>query len=408
MFPGIKIGIGKGGGAVALPTPDALFDTRTGLVISDSIGGLTANIGNFPMVYMPATAGTDYARFYTEMSAESEPASWTLFGLYKAFPFTTEERRGSISYPFKRTGTGQFYFRTTPTMVLSAPLNSPSLPAITWTEWQAIGYGHDGSDNTIKAIWNKIIKSAADNDAYGANDFTTLATQNVEYEKFYCRGFFGFNKLLSEAEINNIRLNGVFPSGNDMIVWPFLDIDDLLFQDHWDGVKRYKGKIISGISHGWSNETGIKAPTDPYSVRDSLLSGTYNLYHGYSRQGINVAPYKTDGTKGAGAEDGDIEFPASNCLHNMAESLIDFSVITDATIKAFFNKADRTYWKSTIESTTDYALGAYLWHPYQLQRDFIELYAETGHENHIYASLRTSGLIVTGITALRIYKTNLS
>lgn len=413
-----NLGINSGGG-VSLPTPDALFDTRTGLVLSDSIGGNTANIGGFPMTFMPSTSGTDYAQYKLDMLAEAEPASWTIIGLFKTFPFTSEERRVGFSYPFKRNLTSTCIFRTSKAATVSAPLASPTLPTIDWNEWQCIGFGRDNSDNTLKFIWNQIAKSATDTGATTANPITIIANQNVEYEKFYCRGIYAFNKILTNQEITDIRLNGIFPSGADVIVSPWLDTEEALLkvngypgghQDHWDGVKRYKGtgNNTSAIARGFSNASGIRPPTDPYSVRDSLLTGAYLLYKGYSRQGVHVIPYKTDGTKGSHSHTDDIEYLASGVIHNMADSWIDFSVITDADIKALFDKSNRTYWKASIELEKFYADGVYYWSPYQLTRDFIATHAQVGHENHLFASLRASGQVITGITALRIYKTNVA
>jgi len=46
-----RIGIPfKRGGGAAAPDPDALFDTRTDLTISDSVGGLSLGIERFPQI----------------------------------------------------------------------------------------------------------------------------------------------------------------------------------------------------------------------------------------------------------------------------------------------------------------------------------------------------------------------
>lgn len=406
------------------PTPDALFNIRTGITITDIIAGENISIGNFPMTFMPSTSGTDNAYFLFDMLAEAEPVNWTYVGLFKAHPFTTEERRGTIAFPFKRLLTCQFIFRTVPAAVVSAPLAAGIiLPVINWDEWQLIGFARNNSDDTLKFIWNQIVKSAADNHVATATGNAISTSSNVEYEKWYCRGFFAFNKVLSDAEISDIRLNGIFPLGCDVVICPWLDSEDNIiitngaisgFQNHWDGVKKYKGyaTLTSQYEHGFYNQLNIRPPTDPYSVRDSLLAGTYLLYKGYTRQGINVIPYKTDGTKGSWTADtDDIDYPATSVIHNMADSLFNFSGIVDATIKAIFDKSNGTYWKVSIQSEQFYidAGGGYygLWSAEQLTREFILTHAQAGHENHIFTGLRKSGTTITGLTQMAVYKISL-
>jgi hypothetical protein len=138
----------------------------------------------------------------------------------------------------------------------------------------------------------------------------------------------------------------------------------------------------------------------------------YPLFYGYTSWGNWKFPYAPTGVKLSADKTGDVEHPATGCIHNMYESWIDFSVVIDTTIKNIFNKSNRTYWKASIEIQDAYsdAGGGYYnyWHPSQLSREFIEAHAQTGHENHIFASLRTSGQAITGITAIRIYKNNVS
>lgn len=412
-FGNIEMVFRKAGG---LPEPDALFDTRTGLSITDSIGAQSITIGSFPMCYWKTTTNWT-CRYAIDDSSQASPTDWTFIVLIKKRVSTDTDNRLWIESMCKTTNNltqgvflasdyGCYLTGNYPAINYTYGLSPPD-----YTKWMAIGFNYTASTDIIRAIINGVIGAAQTNTG-GANSLVKIGC-TVNNDDLYVRGFFEFNKVLSNAEITNIR-NGIYPTDGSMIMCiPFLSVDDLTYFEQIDGVAGLRGYNAGGYIRGWSNNgSNLKPPLTPWVDRDNELTGTYNLYYGYTRQGTNVISYLPTGLKGEHSHIDDIECPSSGCIHNMAESRIDFSGITDATIKAIFDKSNRTYWMSSIESTTHYidaGAGYYgLWHPTELLSDFIDTHAQLGHKGHILASLRTSEGMVTGITALRVFKTSLT
>jgi hypothetical protein len=89
---------------------------------------------------------------------------------------------------------------------------------------------------------------------------------------------------------------------------------------------------------------------------------------------------------------------------------MDWSTDADK-VYAVFDKSNRTLWQSSIETVNNHYIqntdGNYtLWHPSELNEDFINTHAQSGHEYHLFCGLRTSGTDVTGITKIAVYKEN--
>jgi hypothetical protein len=387
-------------GGSSIPEPDALFDTRTGLNISDSIGDESITIGGFPL---PEMLSDDGAQLWHTGTAVSVPDALTAVTLFKRKTGVTEAR---ITYgPI-------IYVRTTsPTMNFTSPTANKVTSPLDWTQWQLFGQTTQ-SDLKRYWLWNKSLG----NDtiaAYGGTVSAIALTSNSGYTDYYHGGTFIFNKKLSDTELADIRNNLIFPTDGSLVGGLILNsVDDTAKLENYEFINRWRGRSDAPYDGGWAtNAPSYSKPTGLYAVRADDVQLSYTLKYGYSRLGVYVIAYPPTGVKGAVSDPSDVEFPATDCIHNMAESRLNFSGVTDATIKAIFDKSNRTYWKASIESTDHYVdagSGYYgLWHPTELISDFIDLHAETGHNGHILASLRTSGSVVTGITAIRVYKTSL-
>jgi hypothetical protein len=276
--------------------------------------------------------------------------------------------------------------------------------------WNIIGLAGDSVNNVMQRIFNRINATGT----YQGNDKVLIPSTGARVSgegEVFIRAVYAFSRVLTNSELDDIRINNILPS-DDVIVLQFNNVDDYLYDEQIDGVARYRGWIGDG-NIGWvDNGVTLIKPDRLWSTRDNHITGGYNLDYGFTRQGIYTIPYRTGKIKGSHSHDDDIEHLSTGCIHNMAESLLNFSSISDVTIKAIFDKSNRTYWKTSIESEdhyTDAGSGYYgLWHPTQLIRDFIDVHAQTGQENHIFTSLRTSTNTITGITSIRVYKTNLT
>jgi len=397
-FGNIIIGSGSGWGGNSIPSPDALFDSRSGLNLQDSIGGQIATIGGFPMLYPEARLEATFAYYNLTISPSVDLATWTQVILARRVT-------GVDSRPFLGGRNTLILIRTaSPAMQMNNPNQTQTQASQDWTTWHLIGYYLDTTDgNKIGCLWNNNFGTQT----VSTSPYTSHSTQTIRftdsYSKCYVRGFAMFNKRLSNAEIANIRTNCVYPTDGSLVVNVQCSNPDTPYI-MLDGVKRYTGS--------WT-DNGVTAtrPGTPWIYRDDHITGAYNLIYGYTRQGSYTIPYLPTKLKGDHTHVDDIEYPTENCLHNMVESRINFSGISDATIKAIFDKSNRTYWNASIETTAHYidAGGGYygLWHPSELLTTFIDTHAQPGHNGHILASLRTSGAVVTGITAIRVYKTSL-
>jgi len=211
-----------------------------------------------------------------------------------------------------------------------------------------------------------------------------------------------YTRNLSDAELTAIY-NGVYAASDLAALHSFTFKESSLVHCF---------EPINNGTFRFVDASGIPTAKPYYDVRINSIHAAYPLLYGFTLRSMQQVPYLINGSKGMVLQAGDVEYPSSSCIHNYADSRLYFDGITDADVKTIFDKSNRTYWKASIESEDDYldAGGGYygVWRAEQLQRDFIETHAEAGHENHIFASLRTSGSSVTGLTAIRVYKTNLT
>lgn len=403
--------ISRLGGGMLIP--DSYLTTRSGLSLLDSVGSANATIKKFPMVHL-LTSGTAYSRFETEFNS-AVTGDWTMFTLYKKNGETESRLRFR---PAEWNMVPAPTFGATPNCNYGNPLYFPPVaPTVTMTEWQLIGLKYDVSEDNVSSLWNGTLETV---EQTLSQSLQVMHTGTVaSYTDAFCAGIYLYNRLLSDAELEIIRTTGVFPTDNCLVAYPFINSGDTIWFEQFDGVARLGG---NSTYHGWlTSGSTILPPTAAFDTRanDAILA--YNLYNGFSQQGVHQIPYKPDGTKGAGGETGDIEHSVNDCIHNMADSYVDFNPAnhsmnwaTDADkIYAMMDKSNRTLWKASIETVNegDHYIqngdGNYtLWHPDEMNEDFVNTHAETGHAGHVFFGLRTSGTDITGITSIARYKEN--
>jgi len=392
----------------------ALFDARSGLTITDSKGGEQIAIKQFPV-----------ANFYNAVghySGYAETAPITTSGDYTVLIIARNEKSDTVAsglilqYINGADKGGTLSLKSGPlydagTIIVSkANLNSnASGKVVSSSHPWVLAYTYDVASETPKCWLNGTeIDSVVDNTwapGSGTGQLGWRAAISANDVRFF--GIWVFDRKLTGAEMVDITDNGIWPSITPSKQYVHLNYGDVLSGRVLGSHNRYAAQV----GNNGSNATPPDAATMWASRYDNSIFA-YALDHGYTGWGNYKIPYLPTKVKAISDELGDIEYPATSVIHNMAESLIDFSGITDAEIKALFDKSNRAYWKATIEDEDHYtdAGGGYygLWHPMQLIRTFVTTHAQTGHENHIFAGLRTSGQVITGITSLGIFKTNLS
>jgi len=402
----------RGGGAAA-PVPDVLFDTRSGQNITDSLLSQSAIVNYFPALNW-TQASSQYSGIYTRKDIVYTGGNFTSLlimqptdgyastNALRIQPFGAAQNYYVLHSSAKSI---QFYIPTSVRGNFVFPDGTNYL-----TNWYAIILRFDGT-----TCYQAVYKMGASGTKASANYAGTPSSvtgspmfySNIGTARFANVAMYAhWDTNLSDAEINAIVDTLTMPSTLPIIY------------NTWDGDEnhyRYFYNAIDG-TQGWIGaladpRAAVSLCDDDYTRYIKYNWGRSQLYNGYTQRGVYQIPYKPDGTKGAANHMDDIEHPSSSCIHNMTHSRIDFSGCSDVTIKAIFDKSDRTYWKASIESTSHYvdAGGGYygLWHPSELLADFIDTHAQAGHNGHIVTSLRTSGNIVTGITAIRVYKTSL-
>lgn len=391
----------------ALPNPDALFDTRTGLVVSDSIGGLTANLKDF--IYFNHKGGATLLNGCNTAYQPPDSGDFTYVVFVKPNQTTTNANtvRGLAG-----NSTNYISISNTAKTVTGFINNSSITPATAFpdnTNYTSniymIVYRYKSSTTTVTVRiyntsinYNQTTKVASIPSNNGG--VVRFNQTNINATIGYLASYY-FISYLSDSDLTALW-NGTIPSNLTSYV-PFV-CKESVRTFHYDPVYNGSFEFTNGQS-----ESSVKPY---YNLRTNNIHSTAPLIYGYSLRDLQQVSYTPSSLKGITSKVGDIEMLSSGCIWNMADCRLYFNAITDATIKAIFDKSNRTYWKSTIESEDHYidaGSGYYcVWGAEQLQRDFITTHAQSGHENHIFSSLRTNGGVVTGITAIRVYKTNVS
>jgi hypothetical protein len=404
-----------------VPDEDALFDTRNGLVITDSINLENITISHFPVLNTLAgsTALTAPLTLPNKSIAYTGGSFTSIIIIQPIFDadfepiFTYKPFGGATNGFIFYAGTHYVRFYVGSTMLASPGKVVPD-PTNFTTNWYAIVSRHESGGVNGKYQIYKMGDSASVATATSAStpDSQTGIPQlynpyskTVHFTRYSL--FAHWNSYLSDADVAAIINTLTFPATQPEIF------------NTWDGDVNYFRYFHNGIDGtlGWIGSTtnprlDNQICNDDYTEYSNFEWGRFQLINGFTRRGCYDIPHKPDGTKGVADHMDDVEYGISSCIHNMTNSYLNFSGISDATIKAIFDKSNSTYWKVSIQSEDHYvdAGGGYygLWHPSQLTRDFITTHAQAGHENHIFASLRTSGTVITGITAIRVYKINLT
>jgi hypothetical protein len=409
----LKIGIGRnligiGGGSVPLPDPDALFDTRSGLSITDSIGGETVSLKDFPIFRntpSPTLLGTGISTFVVPGAL----GDLTVINFIKPDQGTTDytDIKGfaSVTNNYVRilhaTKRVQFLYNSSFTPYVTFPDNGNYTSNIYMLVWifnsvtgVLVGRIYNTSTNYVSATKTGLTATS------GVAPFRIGMTAAGATCHFLMS--LHYTRILSDAEITSIW-DGTYASSGLVGLISFTSLEQL---------KSYHYFSVGDSVFEFHDAGGVQCVSPYYGTRITNIQAAYPLIHGYTNRATQQIAYNVSDSKGVTAGLDDIEFPASGCLWNMCDARMDCSGIADATIKAIFDKSNRTYWKTSIETTDHYvdAGGGYYgkWCSTELLPDFIDLHAQSGHNGHIITSLRTTGTTVTGITDIRVYKTSLT
>lgn len=387
--------------------PDALFDIRSGLIITDSQGGESISIKDFP--YMMITEDTD-GNLPPWENTYGCPESADVTAVFFVLPQQATDNYSDIRNIAGNTNNYIRIYNATKALVAFIDSNfisvafpdaanyTTNLYMIVWT------FNSLTSVFTIRIYntstnYNENTRAASSLPAYTAMGIKMSKTSlgaDMGWLKYYY-----YNRTLSDAELTNVWNNTA--SSTSLSGYSIINHGEALLSKCWDSGGDSEFTVLGA--------TGA-LPVLPWYLRCNLSQASDNLLNGYTQRGPYQIAYKPSMVKGITAIVDDMECIYSDVIHNLADSRIYFNTITDATIKAIFDKSNSTYWNASIQSEDHYidAGGGYygVWHPLQLNRIFIEAHAKAGHENHIFPGLRWTSNVISGITKIAVYKTNIS
>lgn len=411
----LDFGVSRNRYGSTLPSYDALFSTRSGLSLIDSVGGEQISVKQFPVANY-VNANDWYCGYATGLAPITTSGDYTALIIARNENSDTKAAAVILTEINGNDKGGTLSLKSGPLYNSASILQSkPNLDAnasgkvVTNAEPWVLAYTYDVATTTAKAWLNGTeIDSVSDSNwalGLASGQLSWKASTGGSDARVFA--VFVFDRKLTAQELLDITDSGIWPTDTPSRMYIHSNYGDTESD-------RVLSSITRNAAQVGNNGSNYAPPT-----RSTMWTSRYNnpvfsylLDYGYTGWGNFKIPYIPNKSKAISAELGDIEFPTTSVIHNMAESLIDFSGVSDATIKAIFDKSNRTYWKTSIESEDHYtdAGGGYygLWHPSQLIRSFVTTHAQSGHENHIFAGLRTSGQVITGITKIAVYKTNVA
>lgn len=418
---GIGIHIGKSGGFKP-PTPDALFDTRTGLNITDSIEGLQLGVEKFPHTLIDrAYTGVNIA--WDSKYLHNPTGDFAILFVVKAnvanqLNAATIAGLNGLATNFIKI---DVYSGNVRFLIYANNINKFNQSYNVLTDWLADYFLVGVSYNSVNQKITPIFRGAKTETGTAVIFPQGTATVSSTFTGTDTTAFFNkiilYNRKLSDTEIND-AVNGVIPItpvyfcnfGNPVgtIEYPYA-------KDFIDGV--------AGITSAW----GVSTPPNNNCFNfktDNAVHAPYLLNYGFTQRDTHQIPYPPGGVKAIADVTGDYECPATGVIHNLANSYINgnpsnhsmnWSLEADK-LYALWDKSNRTIWKSSIESAFNGVHyrqdnnGNYtLWHPLdELNEDYINAYAQDDHKGHIFCGLRTSGAAITGITKIAVFKNNIS
>jgi hypothetical protein len=413
---------------MGMPDPDYLFDTRSNLTLIDKIKGEQFKISHFPHAYL--TSSGIYSSWWKSNVNNVPTESWTYAFVFKASTNSTNVTINNLNGNVLNYA--MIYKYSDNSVLLDTFMNGVRTQAyglisiLPWSDllndFKLFIISWDNETQTFKRAYETQIETynpGASVPAEGSTSQVDVAKVALPFE--LC-SVMKFSRSFTNQEITDFA-SGIVPSdslafmnllNNDNRAFDQLVDNEMFVIDPISGLPCYFTNAGDGDDHVWElkNNNQIHAP--------------YNLFHGFTQRQTFQVPYSSAGIKLL-ANDSlgyDVECPADNVIHNLAASYINCNPnnmpmdYSDDRYKiyAIWNKADRTIWKSSIETANEgvhYIAdenGNYtLWNPLdELNQEFIDLHAETGHDGHIFVGLRTSGVNITGITQIAVYKNNLT
>jgi hypothetical protein len=399
---------------VTAPTPNRLINNRVKLNLQDSIASNYATIGSFPMFYFDWAAPTTAVIMQMD-GVQTITGNFTYLNLMQRNTSITEARP-TINNP-NWSSTSLTYLRTTSPITTVTNAGNINITGADWNAVQAHGCKYNSGTDQITGFFNKQTSTGA-RVAAVVNPRTLSVSTNSTYNKFYSFGVWGFNKILTNDEVDSIRLSCKYPTDCNMfMISPWTGVSDSAY--YWN---QYNGK--TGKKWYFLNTGTTDRPKYSSVVwkRTNNIAAAYNLFYGFTRRGARTLSYNPNNTKGDSVlTQDDVEHLPSAVIWNTAEAMIDFNPTNHAMtmsqadmIFTIFDKSNRTIWKADIAK---YKNGQYYkpnsngkytqWHWKELNEDFINKYANTGYEGYIYPYLEKDiNGNITGIKKVAVYNTN--
>lgn len=405
------------------PLPDALFDTRNNLVITDSVGGKTMNIEKFPHLQLASNTTTER---WNSNHANAASTDWTVLFTLKGLASKTTNNYCKIEWIngvaanyilISINASGYLVF----TLYIDGAVRGGST-VISYVpndnffgDFRLFGVTYDNAAQSIKRIF--LLTNDTVNLGFTPVQNTLgfqIQTSSLRYMEISM--IMSYTRKISDAEIAACQA-GNFPSDGLQYFHLFNNNARNVFRGYAENVFDGVGGIQSTMY------TGHALTVFSYKNTNTLFS-PHSLYKGFTQRDTHQIPYLPSGVKNVSNNPIDVECSASGVIHNLAESYINgnpsnhsmnWAVDADK-IYALFDKSNRTIWKASIETAN---LGEHyrqddngnytLWHPLdELNENFINEHAQAGHNGHILVGLRTSGINVTGITKIAVFKENLT
>jgi hypothetical protein len=405
---------------IGFPDPDALYNVRSDLTITDQIRGRTLSIGYFPHMHLHTSLVNSERWDSNHVNTPSD--DWTVIWFCKIKSINNNYN----VYLLNGGANNAIFSRNQSDNTITFLLNINSLPVgnlnfvSSYGEWLSdflmFGASYNKTTKLAKKICKGIVFSSA---SVGANEPTSsnlgmYTTMTQEHNESI--GCLKYNRELTDAELL-LANSGIYPADS---------LDYLCFfnNDKRSVYYTYERDMIDGVRGAISTLNFPVEDTIAFDYKNNSIFSKYLLVNGFTQRDTHQIPYLPDKTKSITPSSVDYECPSDSVIHNLASSYIngnpnnhsmDWSM-DDDKLYAIWDKSNRTIWKASIETANEGVHyipddnGNYtLWNPLdELNQDFINIHAETGHDGHIFVGLRTSGVYVTGLTQIAVYKNNLS
>lgn len=262
-------------------------------------------------------------------------------------------RKTSVNTRFSFTGSdinNQNYLRTTnPQMQVQADgsfvINQIPTGINNDTTYKVIGFSYDTTDNRWRGFWDSwkytsvLVEEL--NPVPDAHNFSAIVN-NTDLQLI---SLFIYNRRLTDAELDTIRVAKKFPSGK-------LDFGMMLVNQD-DNVNYTNQDIATGNSLEFlDDQLSNQVPPNLYDTTTNEVWGAYPLLVGYRKSGALIVPNYPDSTYNDSTLVNQVVH-SSNGNNNRYQCYIDMNPNDSSLLLAAYelwDKSNRTFWKSSIEN----------------------------------------------------------